>query len=149
MFTTQSLCLFSSQTPGLGLCYLLDFRKADLRCGAAISWAFTFFFPLWKPGSLLCLLCIHFPLPSHLPQRDGEFFFLVPALRARERQSTRHQIKSLELSGLGARPPGAPLCVLACLSGPLGDTTPEEAWPCPSTTREGWTQACRRPYLFR
>lgn len=41
---------------------------------------------------------------------------LVLALRGQERQSTRHQIKSLVLSRLGARLPGVLLCVLVCLS---------------------------------
>lgn len=54
------------------------------------------------------------------------------------------------LSGLGARLLGVRLCVLVCLeSGPLGAATPEEAWPCPSITRVGWTLArCLPPPLF-
>lgn len=44
------------------------------------------------------------------------FFYLVLALRVQERQSTPHQIKSLVLSGLGARLLGVRLCVLVCLS---------------------------------
>lgn len=75
------------------------------------------FFSPWKPDSLLCLPCIHFPLRSHLPTtRWGFFFYLVLALRAQERQSTPQQIKSLVLSGLGARLLGVRLCVLVCLS---------------------------------
>lgn len=76
-------CVYSHlRSPGLGLCYLLDFRKADLRCGGvAISWAFTFL-PPWKPDSLLCLLCIHFPLPSHLPTARWGFLFSCPGAQS-------------------------------------------------------------------
>lgn len=123
-------------SPSLGLCYLLDFRKADLRCGVTISWAFTFFSP-WKPDSLLCLPCIHFPLPSHLPTtRWGFFFFLVLALRARERQSTSHQIKSLVLSGLGARLLGARLCVLVSSPDRWGPRPPRRRGLVPAPP--GW-----------
>lgn len=53
-----------------------------------------FFFPLWKPGSLLCLLCIHFPLPSHLPQRDGDFFFFLLSWLLEPRSASLPGIRS-------------------------------------------------------
>lgn len=74
------------------------------------------FFP---PGSqtLCCVSPAFIFLCAHTSrQHDGDFFFLVLALRAQERQSTPHQIKSLVLSGLGARLLGVRLCVLVCLS---------------------------------
>lgn len=69
---------------GLGLCYLLGFRKADLRRGVAIFWALInfFFFFFSGAGRLIlccCLLCIHPLCPRTSRQCDG-FFFFPPVL---------------------------------------------------------------------
>lgn len=61
------------------------------------------FFSPWKPDSLLCLLCIHFLLPSHLTQRDGDFFL-----------SWRSVPGSASLPGIRSSPWSSPGWVLAC-----------------------------------
>lgn len=150
-------CVYSHlRSPGLGLCYLLDFRKADLRCGGvAISWAFTFL-PPWKPDSLLCLLCIHFPLPSHLPTDSTMGIFVFLSWRSEPGSASLPGIRSSPWCCRGwvlaLREPG--LCVLVCLS-----PSPDRWGPRPPRRRGLVPEppgraghklsARRRPYLFR
>lgn len=119
-----------------------------MRCSVAISWAVTFFSPS-RSQALCCVSSAFIFLCPHTSLHAMEIFFSPLSWLLEPRSASLPGIRSsawICRSWVLACQEPRFVCRRVCLDH-WGDTTPEEAWPHPSTTREGWTQA-RLPPLF-